>query len=80
TKGWFEFDFWPYKLTYYDIDGKPETIMIERVNLIADEFKEFGECILTGKQPETGGPEARAAVVVMQAALESARTGKLVKL
>lgn len=54
--------------------------MIERVNLIADEFKEFGECILTGKQPETGGPEARAAVVVMQAALESARTGKLVKL
>ncbi len=80
TKGWFEFDFWPYKLTYYDIDGKPETIMIERINLIADEFKEFGECILTGKKPETGGPEARAAVAVMQAALESARTGKLVKL
>lgn len=80
TEGWFEFDFWQYKLTYYDIEGKPEVTQVQRVNLIADEFREFGECILTGRQPETGGPEGRAAVAVLEAALESARTGRSVKL
>lgn len=79
TEGWFEFDYWKYTLTYYDIEGKPEVTPIQRVNLIVDEFQEFGECITTGKRPETGGPEGRAAVAVMQAALESARTGRVVK-
>ena len=80
TTGWLEFNFLKNKLTYFDIDGKPEDIPVEHMNLIADEFREFGECIVTGKKPETGGPEGRAAVALMEAAIESARTGKTVKL
>ena len=80
TSGWLELNFLRNSLTYFDMDGNPEAIPYAPINLIADEFKEFGECILTGKRPETGGPEARAAVAVMEAAIESARTGKAVKI
>ncbi len=80
TAGWLEFDFLRGRLTYFDTDGKPEDMPVESTNLIADELREFGECILTGKRPETGGAEARAAVAVMEAAIESARTGKTVKI
>lgn len=80
TNGWLELNFLRQTLTCFDMDGKPETIPYMPINLIADEFKEFGECILTGKRPETGGPEARAAVAVMEAAIESARTGRSVKI
>lgn len=80
TDGWIEFDSLRNRLTYFDVDGKPEEIPVQAINLIADEFREFGECILTGKRPETGGAEGRAAVAVMEAAIESARTGKTVKI
>ena len=80
TTGWLELNLLRNTLTYFDIDGKPEDVLYTPINLIADEFKEFGECILTDKRPETGGPEARAAIAVMEAAIESARTGKVVKI
>ena len=80
TTGWLEFDFLRDKLTCFDVEGVPEDIPVESINLIADAFREFGECILTGRRPETGGPEGRAALAVMEAAIESARAGKVVKL
>jgi len=80
TTGRLEFDFQTNSLTYFDIHAKPERIPVEAINLIADEFREFGECIVTGKRPETGGVEGRAAVAVLDAAVRSARTGKAVKI
>ncbi len=80
TTGWIEYNSLTNVLTLFDIEGVPQQIEVEKINLIADEFKEFGECIVTGKRPETGGPEGRAAVAIMEAAIESARTGKTVKL
>ena len=80
TTGWIEYNFLTNALTVFDIDGKPEQIEVEAINLIVDQFREFGECIVTGKRPETSGIEARAAVAIMEAAIESARTGKTVKL
>lgn len=80
TTGWLEFDFVQNRLTYFNMDGRPEDIPVKSMSLIGDELHEFGECILTGKRPETGGAEARAVVAVMEAAVESARTGKAVKI
>ena len=80
TTGWLECDLTRGKLTYYDIESIPEDIEVETPNPIAEEFREFGECILSGKRPETGGPEARAAVAVLEAAVESAKTGKTIRL
>lgn len=80
TTGWIEYNSLKNILTVFDISGKPEQIPVEAINLIADEFREFGECIVTGKRPETTGVEGRAAVAILEAAVESARTGKAVKL
>lgn len=80
TTGWIEYNFLTNTLTVFDIDGKPERTEIKAINLIVDQFREFGECIVSGKRPETSGIEARAAVAIMEAAIESARTGKTVKL
>ena len=80
TTGRLEFDFLANELTYYDVDAKAERIPVEKINLITDEFREFGECILTGKRPETSGAEGRAAVAILDAAVESARTGRAVKI
>jgi predicted dehydrogenase len=66
-------------VTHRDVKGNVETTNTEKINLVADEYREFGECILTGKRPETGGPEGRAAIAVLEAAITSARTGKTVK-
>ena len=79
TDGWLEFNFLTNSLTFFDMNGSPEQIPVEAMNLIADEFREFGECIVTGGRPETGGAEGLAAVKIMEAAIESARTGKTVK-
>lgn len=80
TIGWMEYNFLTNTLTVFDIDGKPEQIEVEKINLIVDEFREFGDCIITGKRPETSGVEGRAAVAIMEAAIQSARTGRAVRL
>ena len=79
TTGWLEVDFVRGRLTCFDIDSKPEDIPVGSLDALAEEFREFGECVLTGKRPETGGPEGRAAVAVLEAAIRSARTGKTVQ-
>lgn len=77
TDGYMEVDCLKSHLKLYDVDGKLTDIPCQKLDLIADEYREFAECIVTGKRPETGGREGRAAVAVMEAAIESARTGKV---
>jgi predicted dehydrogenase len=79
TTGRLDVDYIGNQVTHSDVKGNVETTHTEKINLVADEYREFGECILTGKRPETGGPEGRAAIAVLEAAITSARTGKTVK-
>jgi len=43
-----------------------------------EEMNEFGECVLTGKKPETGGKEGIIALAVIEAMVESLKTRTLV--
>ena len=47
---------------------------------ILEEIDEFAHCIKTGDQPETDGQGALAALALIRAAIESARTGKQAKI
>jgi predicted dehydrogenase len=47
---------------------------------ILEEVDEFADCIRTGAKPETDGQSALAALSLIRAAIESARTGKQVLL
>lgn len=78
TTGYIECRLDTNTITLYDIKAQPQTTTVNEHNLIAEEFGEFGQCILEGKRPETGGSEARAAVAVLEAIIESARTGRSV--
>jgi len=80
TEGFMEIDCLKSHLKFYDIDGKLTEMPCEKIELIPDEYREFAECIITGKQPETGGAEGRAAVALMEAAIRSARTGQVEKI
>jgi predicted dehydrogenase len=45
-------------------------------NPILEEIEEFAECIQTGRNPETDGQGAIAALALIRSAIESAKTGK----
>ena len=61
--------------------GKGERdIPLTPVNPYLEEVEEFARCIQTGDQPETGGREGLVALSFIRAAIDSARTGQLVKL
>ena len=47
---------------------------------ILEEIDEFADCIRTGEKPETDGAGALVALALIRAAIESARTGRQVKL
>ena len=52
-----------------------------RYGVLKEEFRYFADCVREGRQPERTGPaESRAAVAVMNAAEESARSGKVMAL
>lgn len=56
-------------------------ILGRRHGVLQEEFRYFAQCVREGRQPERIGPaESRAAVAVMNAAEESARSGKVVAL
>jgi len=59
---------------------KPETIPLSIGDPILEEIDEFADCIHTGKKPETDGPGALAALALIRAAMDSARSGKPVDL
>lgn len=45
-----------------------------------EEMNEFGECVLTGKKPETGGEEGLQALAVIEAMSESLKTRTVVNM
>ena len=55
-------------------------IPITEGNPILEEIDEFADCIQTGARPETDGQGALAALALIRAAIESARTGKQAKI
>ncbi len=59
---------------------KPETIPLSAGDPILEEIDEFADCIRTGEKPETDGRGALAALALVRAAIDSARTGKPVDL
>jgi predicted dehydrogenase len=65
---------------YLTIDGKTHETTFDRSDQFAPELIYFSRCILDDLEPEPSGEEGLADVRVVEAALESARTGKAVKL
>jgi predicted dehydrogenase len=59
---------------------KPEEIALPIGDPILEEIDEFADCIQTGAKPETDGKGALNALALIRAAIESARTGKQVRL
>ena len=55
--------------------GTPEKLTVEAVDTVAEEMAEFAACVREGRRPETGGPEAVAALRAVLAAIESHRAG-----
>ena len=59
---------------------KSEEIALSIGDPILEEIDEFADCIRTGAKPETDGKGGLVALTLIRAAIESARTGKQVKL
>ena len=45
-----------------------------------EQMNEFGECVLSGRKPETGGEEGLHALAVIEAMVESAATRRIIEL
>lgn len=59
---------------------KAENVPLPVGDPILEEIDEFADCIRTGAKPETDGKGALAALALIRAAIESAKTGKQVNL
>ncbi|HUG32217.1 MAG TPA: Gfo/Idh/MocA family oxidoreductase [Acidimicrobiia bacterium] len=53
---------------------------VETLDTVRDELEELASNVRDGTKPETGGPEALEATVVLEGIVESATTGKVVDL
>lgn len=66
---------------YQKVGEKDRTAQpIETLDTVVDELEEFAQNVRNGTRPETGGPEALEAVVVLEGIVESATTGSVVDL
>jgi predicted dehydrogenase len=68
-----------YKLRL-KVEGKRKEISIDKVDQFGAEIEYFSQCILEGVEPEPSGYEGLADVRVIEALLQSMRSGKPVKL
>ena len=59
---------------------EPTNITVRVGDPILEQVDEFADCIRTGAKPETDGHAALAALALIRAAMESAKTGKQVNL
>lgn len=59
---------------------EPETVPLPIGDPILEEVDEFADCIRTGRRPETDGETALAALALVRAAIDSARTDTAVDL
>jgi predicted dehydrogenase len=55
-------------------------VPVDGLDTIADQLEEFARCIRDGGRPETGGDEGLEVAAVLEAILESARSGRVVEL
>jgi len=65
------------QLTLFELDrdgGKEISLPVG--DPVLEEMDEFADCIRTGAKPETSGESSLAALALIRAAIESARTGK----
>jgi predicted dehydrogenase len=63
------------------VGDKERTEMpVGTLDTVKDQIEEYARCIAGNGRPETGGPEALEVVAVLEATMESARTGKVVEL
>jgi predicted dehydrogenase len=68
------------RLTLFELDkdgGKDISLAVG--DPVLEELDEFADCIRTGTKPETGGESSLAALALIRAAIESAKTGNPVK-
>ncbi len=65
---------------YLTRDGKTETIKIKGQELYIGEVEDMADAILLGKEPRISLDDSRSNVMTITALLESARTGKAVKM
>lgn len=59
-------------------EAEPTTVPLTPVDPLVEELAEFARCVREGTRPEVGGPEATAAIAVLEAIVESAQTGRAV--
>ena len=62
------------------VKGKERKQSFPKTDQFASELLHFSDCVLSGKEPRPSGREGMADVRVIQALLQSARTGKAVSL
>lgn len=68
------------RLLVQGIDDKaPSPRPVEKIDTVAEEVTDFAISVRTGRPPEVGGREGLAVVGVLEAAVESAGTGKTVE-
>ena len=59
-------------------EAEPTIVPLTPVDPLVEELAEFARCVREGTRPEVGGPEATAAIAVLEAIVESAQTGRAV--
>jgi glucose-fructose oxidoreductase len=62
------------------IEGKEKETKFDKVDQFGGEIEYFSRCILNNEEPEPSGQEGLADIRIVQALLESARSGQPVKL
>ena len=57
---------------------KPEHVPFEKNDTIAEQMREFGDCIRDDTEPEVGGEWATRSLAVIRAGVKSAGEGRMV--
>jgi predicted dehydrogenase len=57
-------------------ESQAALVAVQAVDWIAEQLAEFGRCVREGGRPEVGGEEGTANVAVLEAIIDSTRTGK----
>jgi predicted dehydrogenase len=60
-------------------ESERSPVPIPPVDIVVDELAEFARCIREGGRPEVGGEEGTASVAVLEAIIESAKSGRSVR-
>jgi predicted dehydrogenase len=60
-------------------DSKPTPVPVQSADWIAEQLAEFGRCVREGGRPEVSGEEGTANVAVLEAIIESTKTGQAVR-